>query len=100
MNGLELDGELWVDQVPDLGLKILDGGAHEVAFTPRAMVNEFLSPKRLDAFEELVNGFTHTLTRDQHCHVEGGQERMERAHDTIEDLVAIGATESLSLIHI
>ena len=90
MIGLELDGELWADHVPDLGLKILDGGAHEVAFMPRVMINEFLSPERLDAFEELVYGFTHTLTRNRRCHVEGGQDRMVQAHDTVE----------LSLIHI
>ena len=93
MNGLELDGELWVDQVPDLGLKILDGCAHEVAFAPMAMINEFLSPERLDAFEELVYGFMHTLMRNRRCHVEGGQKWMVRAHDTVEDLIAISAAE-------
>ena len=73
MNGQELDRELWANQVPDLGLKVLNGGAHEIVFSPRAMIDEFLSPERLDAFEELVHGFTHTLTRNRRCHVVGRQ---------------------------
>ena len=94
MNGLELDRELWANQVPDLGLKIFDGGAHEVAFASRVTIDEFLSPERLDAFEELVYGFTHALTRNGRCHVEHRQEWMVRSHDTVEDLVTIGAAES------
>ena len=54
MNGLKLDGELWANQVSDLGLKVLDGGAYEVTFAPRAMVDKLLPPERLDAFEVLV----------------------------------------------
>ena len=53
MNGLKLDGELWANR-PDLGLKVLDGGAYEVTFAPRAMVDKFLPPERLDAFEVLM----------------------------------------------
>ena len=94
MNGLELNGALWANQVPDLGLKILDGGAHEIAFAPRATIYEFLSPERLDAFEELVYCFTHTLTRNRRCHVECRQEWVVRSQDTVEDLVTIGAAES------
>ena len=48
MNGLELNGELWVNQVPDRGLKILDCGAHEIMFAPRAMVDKLLPPGSLD----------------------------------------------------
>ena len=55
MNGLKLDGELWANQVSDLGLKVLDRGAYEVTFAPTsAMVDKLLPPERLDAFEVLV----------------------------------------------
>ena len=80
--------------MPDLGLKVLDGGAHEIAFAPRAIIDEFLSPERLNAFEELVYGFTYALTRNGRCHVERRQEWMVRSHDTVEDLVTVGAAES------
>ena len=94
MIGLELNGELWANQVPDLGLKILDGGAHGITFAPRAMVDELLPPESLDTFEELVYRFAYTLTRDRCRQVEGRQEWMVRAHDTIEDLITVGAAES------
>ena len=71
MNGLKLDRELWAIHVSDLGLKVLDGGAYEVTFAPRAMVDKLLPPESLDTLKELVYRFAYTLARNCCRQVEG-----------------------------